>query len=70
MLTIRDLRRRRGLTQRDLGGGVRHITDIEAGKRMPGAILLKRIAAALGMKPEEVYDICRVAYDATHSVAS
>lgn len=58
-LVIRTLRAERGLTQEQLALAAEvatsNISRIEGGKRNPSVDLLKRIAAALGMSPSDIY---------------
>ena len=55
---VRELRKAKGLSQEDLEGltGLKrsYISDMERGTRNPTLKAVERVAAALGVKPEEL----------------
>ncbi len=57
---LRDLRERKGMTLRDLvastGVAMQTLVNLEHGRTAPRANTLRRVAAALGMSYEALYD--------------
>jgi transcriptional regulator with XRE-family HTH domain len=56
-LTLRQLRLSKGLTQ-DVIGNRKDVGEIEKGRKMPGPRLVRRMAKALGVSTEIVFDAC------------
>ena len=56
-LDLRTLRLSKGLRQDDIGNR-KDVVDIEKGRRMPGRKLLRRMANALGVATDVVFNAC------------
>jgi transcriptional regulator with XRE-family HTH domain len=66
--SLQEMRTRKGLSQSAIGSKPM-IVAIEAGRRMPGPALLRRMAEAMGEAPEAVYAACEQSHALARAAA-